>query len=105
MTTDPVEGTMELGQQITKFMAILTRAGQGNNTASVQIAPDRQAMGGDGQTGALLATPAPIMARLVWDRLPQPAAHLPAVPQGLQSMETRDRAAKGLKIDRKAQPT
>ena len=34
VTTDPVEGTMELGHQIAKLMATLTRAGQGNSPAS-----------------------------------------------------------------------
>ena len=31
MTTEPVEGTTELGNQIAKLMATLTRAGQGNS--------------------------------------------------------------------------
>ena len=59
-------------------------------------------MGGDGQTGALLATPAPIMAKLFWDRLPQPTVHLLAMAQGPPLIEARDRTLKGLK---KAPPT
>ena len=64
--TVPVEGTMELGQQVAKFMAALTRVGQGNSPAS---APNshRQRGHGRGWTGALLAAPAPMMAGLVWD--------------------------------------
>ena len=33
MTTEPVEGTMELGNQIAKLMATLTWPGQGNSPA------------------------------------------------------------------------
>ena len=62
-------------------------------------------MGRDGWTGALLATPVPIKAGLVYDILPWPTAHLLAMAQGLQPIETRDRTARGLKIEMKAQPT
>ena len=44
VTTESVEGTTELGNQIAKLMAGLTTAGQGNSPGSVQIAPDREAM-------------------------------------------------------------
>ena len=54
-------------------------------------------MGGDRQTGALLATPSPIMAKLVWDRLPQATARLLAVAQGSPLVEHRDRTSKGIK--------
>ena len=50
MTTDPVEGTMELGHQIAKLMATLTRAGQGNSPASTPNSP-RQRGHGRGQIG------------------------------------------------------
>ena len=79
MTTEPVEGTMELGNQIAKLMITLTRQVRATAQPAPKIAPDREAMGGDRQTGALLATPAPIMAKLVWDKLAQSAAHLSAV--------------------------
>ena len=59
-------------------------------------------MGGDRWTGALLATPAPIMAKLVWDRLPQLAVHLSDVAQGPPLLEARDHTPKDLK---KAPPT
>ena len=49
-----------------------------------QMVPDRDAMEGDRWTGVLLAAPAPIMARPVWDRPPWAAAHLLALVQGLQ---------------------
>ena len=39
VTTDPVEGTTELGHQIAKLMAALTRAGQGNIPASTPNIP------------------------------------------------------------------
>ena len=39
MTKEPVEGTMELGNQIAKLMATLTRAGQGNSLASAPNSP------------------------------------------------------------------
>ena len=54
-------------------------------------------MVGDGRTEALLAASAPIMAELVWDRQPQPTAHLLAVAQGPALAEARDRIPKGLK--------
>ena len=34
VTTEPVEGTTELGNQIARLMAALTRAGQGNSPSS-----------------------------------------------------------------------
>ena len=39
MTTEPVEGTTELGHHIAKLMAALTRAGQGNSPASTPNNP------------------------------------------------------------------
>ena len=36
MTTEPVKGTIELGNQIAKLMAALTRAGQGNSPGCAQ---------------------------------------------------------------------
>ena len=63
------EGTTELGQQIAKLMATLIRAGQGSNSASGLHSPREREKEEDGQTGVLLATPAPITARLILDRL------------------------------------
>ena len=45
MTTEPVEGTMELGHQIAKLMAALTRAGQGNSPTSAPNSPRRGGCG------------------------------------------------------------
>ena len=43
--TDAVEGTTELGHQIAKLMAALTRAGQGNSLASTQNSPRQKGSG------------------------------------------------------------
>ena len=45
MTTEPEEGTMELGHQIAKLMATLTRAGQGNSPASAPNSPRQRGHG------------------------------------------------------------
>ena len=45
MTTEPVEGTTELGHQIAKLMAALTRAGQGNNPTSTLNSPRQRGCG------------------------------------------------------------
>ena len=79
MTSDCGEGATELGHQIAKLMATLTRAGQGNSLASTPKSPDRDAMGRDGWTEVLLVTPAPITVGLVWDRPYCVTANLPAV--------------------------
>ena len=102
VTINPGEGTTELEHQITKLMATLNSAGQGNSPASTPDSP--RAMGGDGQTGVFLPAPAPIMVGPVLDRLPQTAAHLQVMGQGLQSVETRGRTAKGLMLGMKEQP-
>ena len=48
LTTEPVKGMTELGNQIAKLMAALTRAGQGNSPASALNSP-RQRGHGRGQ--------------------------------------------------------
>ena len=45
MTTDPREGTTEMGHQIAKLMAALTRAGQGNSPASTPNSPRQRGHG------------------------------------------------------------
>ena len=82
VATDSGEGTTELGKQIAKLMAALTKAWHGCTPASALSSP-REAMEGDMQTGVLLATSVPTMARHVLDRLPQTTAHLLAMGQGL----------------------
>ena len=43
--TEPVEGTTELGNQITKLMAALTRTGEGNSPASAPNNPRQRGHG------------------------------------------------------------
>ena len=50
VTTKPIEGTTELGNQIARLMAALTRARQGNSTSSAQNNP-RHRGHGKGRTG------------------------------------------------------
>ena len=50
VTTEPVKGTMGLGNQIAKLTVTLTTAGQGNTPPVPQTAPDREAVGEDGWT-------------------------------------------------------
>ena len=77
VTTKPVEGATELGNQIARLIAALTRAGQGNSPGSTPNSL-RHRGHGRGRTdrntsshpNSLLVTPIPIMAELVWDRLP-----------------------------------
>ena len=45
MTTEPVKGPTELGNQITKLMAALTRAGQGNSPTSAPNSPRQRGHG------------------------------------------------------------
>ena len=45
MTTEPVEGTMELRNQIAKFMAALTRAEQGKCPANIPNSPRKRGHG------------------------------------------------------------
>ena len=45
VATDPREGMAELEQQTAKLMTALTKAGQGNNPSSAQVAPVREAVG------------------------------------------------------------
>ena len=45
MTTEPVEGASELGNQIARLMAALTRAGQGNSPGSTPKSPRHRGHG------------------------------------------------------------
>ena len=101
VATDSGEGTMDLGQQIAKLMAALTKVGQGSSPASAPRSPRREAMEGDMQTGVLSAAPAPTMAGLVLDRLPWTTAHLLAAGQGLPYVEIKGRAVTGLMLGMK----
>ena len=70
MATDSGEGTTELGQQIAKLMAALTKVGQGSSPSSAPSTPTREAMVEDVQTGVLPTAPAPILTRPVLNRAP-----------------------------------
>ena len=45
VATDPGEGMVELGQQIAKLMATLTKAGQGNNPSNAPSSPQERGLG------------------------------------------------------------
>ena len=45
VTTKPVKGTTELGSQIAKLMAALTRVGQGSGSASTPSSPRQRGHG------------------------------------------------------------
>ena len=78
-----VEGASELGTQIARLMAALTRAGKGNSPGSTPNSPRHRDHGGGGQKELLPVIPIPIMAKLVWDRPPQPTVYLLVMEQGL----------------------
>ena len=68
--TEVVDGSKELGNQITRLMATLTRAEQGNCPASAPNSP-RHRGHGRGQTDRiLLPMPAPTMVGLAWVIIP-----------------------------------
>ena len=60
----------ELGDQIARLMAALTRAEQSSHSASAPSSPGTGVMGGDGQTGTLLSTLTPTMVGLAWAKPP-----------------------------------
>ena len=68
----------------------------------LQIAPDREAVGEDRQTGTLLDALTPIMVKLVWDRLLPLNAPLLAMAWGSPLLEARDRMLKDPKMAREA---
>ena len=94
VATDPREGMAELGQQISKLMATLTKAEQGNNPTSAPAASLREAMGGDTMVAVPPVAQIPIMAGVALDRLPQPTAYLLDVGQGALGMEVMDRVTR-----------
>ena len=101
MITNPKEGTMDLGHQIAKLMATLTRASQGNSPANAPNSPSQRLWESTDRQEHYWPTQAPIMAKLAWDRLPWSAVHMLLMAQGPQ-VKTRDRMPKGPKIDRRA---
>ena len=59
--TEVVDSSKELGDQITRLMAPLTRAEQGNHPTSVPKSPRYRGCGEGIQIGILLPIPAPTM--------------------------------------------
>ena len=103
VTTDPVEGNTELGQQIAKLMPALTRTGQGNSPASAPNIP-RQRGHGRGQMNR--STPGHHSSHNEQTGLGQTASvHSTSAGHGTETTTSRDRIAKRLKIDRKVQKT
>ena len=102
VTTKPVKGTTELGNQIAKLMAALTRAGQGNSPSSAPNSPRQRGCRREQTDRKTPGHANSIMAELVWDRLLLPAAPLLAMAQGPPLLEARDRMPKDPKIAREA---
>ena len=84
VTAKPVKGASELGNQIARLMAALTRAGQHNYPGSAPNSPRHRGCGRGKMDRATSSHPIPTMAKLVWDRLPQPAEYLLVTEQGPQ---------------------
>ena len=74
--TEVPSSSKELGDQIARLMAALTRAEQGSCPASAPNSPRHGVMGEDGQTGTLLSAQAPTMVGLAWAK--------PLLPTALQ---------------------
>ena len=68
--TEVVDNSKELGNQIARLMAVLTRAEQGSHPASAPNSPRHRVMDEGRWIGILLPAPAPTMDRLAWVRLP-----------------------------------
>ena len=77
-TTEVPSSSKELGDQIARLIAALTRAEQGSCPASAPSSPWHRGHGRDGWTGTLLSTQAPTMVGLAWAKpLPPTALQLP----------------------------
>ena len=88
MTTDSVEDTMELGHQIAKLMATLTRAGQGNSLISVPNSPRQR---GHGRGWMDRSTPGHPSSHNGWTSLGQTAlVHSTSTGHGTGTTTSRD---------------
>ena len=74
--SEVVDGSKELGDQISRLMAALTRAEQGSHPTNALNSPMHRGMGESGWIEILLPTPAPTMVRLAWVRPPPLTAPL-----------------------------
>ena len=104
VTTDSGEGTTELGQQIDKLMAALTKAGQGSNPASAPGSPRKRGCGRGCADRSTPSCPSSHNSQDSLGRPPQTTAHLLAVGQGLPYVEIKGRSVMGLKLGVKLQP-
>ena len=59
-----------------RLMAALTRVGHGNTPGSTPNSPRHRGHGRGRTDRTTSSFPIPIMAKLVWNRLPQPTAYL-----------------------------
>ena len=97
IATDPGEGMAELGQQIAKLMATMTKAGQGSNPSLVcQVVLGREAVGGATMVAILTITQTPSMVEVALDRPPKPAVYPLGVGQGAMELGVMARATKRL---------
>ena len=95
VTTEPVEGTTELGNQIAKLMSALTRDEQGNCPASTPNSPRQR---GHGRWWMDRNTPGHPSSHNSWtglDRTPQSVVHLLDVTQGPPLLKARNQIHKG----------
>ena len=77
-TTEVTDSSKELGDQITRLMATLTRTEQGTYPATAPNSPRYRGHGTGRWTGIPLPTPAPTMDGLAWVRS-SPLAALPKI--------------------------
>ena len=103
VVSDLGEGMAELGQQIAKLMAVLTKAGQGSNPSSAPRIPQKRGCGrglSDSNTPSCSNThngrsgPGP----------PQPTAYPLGVRQGAMELGVMDRGTQGQAQGGRAQP-
>ena len=76
MTAKLAKGASELGNQIARLMAALTKAGQGNSPGRTLNSPRHTGHWRGAQAELLLVAPIHTMAKLVWNRLLQLAVYL-----------------------------
>ena len=74
--TEVTDSSKELGDQITRLIAALTRAEQGTCHATTPTVPGTGVTGEGRWTGILLLAPAPTMVRLSWVKAPPLTAFL-----------------------------
>ena len=85
VTTKPVEGASELGNQIVRLMAALTRAGQGNSPGSTPNSPRHRGHGRGRTDRTTSSCPNSNNGQTGLGRLPPPTMYLLVMEQGPQS--------------------